>query len=163
PRWTGRSMASCDPYAVDAPRGTGPPRGELSSRASRTLRALRRAAPCLGLGLLLYACAPASARPPPDAPAHPRRPLPPPLRPSAAPATLAISAVGDCTLGGDVTPQWQGASAFDIELKAHGDDLGYPFSGVLDVLAHDDLTIANLETTLTTAKERAPGTTFHFR
>jgi hypothetical protein len=85
---------------------------------------------------------------------------PPP--PAPPPITIRVSAVGDCTLGGDV----HGANArspFDAAIDAHGGDLRYPFSGVLALLEDDDLTIANLEGTLTTASDPDGEVPFHFR
>jgi poly-gamma-glutamate capsule biosynthesis protein CapA/YwtB (metallophosphatase superfamily) len=63
-------------------------------------------------------------------------------QPQAAEPSILVSAVGDCTLG-SVT------GTFDAALAEHGGDLGYFFAGVAEVLAADDLTIANLETPLT--------------
>ncbi len=73
------------------------------------------------------------------------------------PRTLRISAVGDCTLAAEFglgnTP-----TTFPREYEDHGSDPAWFFSGVLPVLSRDDLTIANLETTLTTAPSPAiPG------
>src|SRR6185312_6062157 len=64
---------------------------------------------------------------------------------------------GDCTLAAEFglgnTP-----TTFPREYEDHGSDPAWFFSGVLPVLAQDDLTIANLETTLTTAPSPAiPG------
>lgn len=78
------------------------------------------------------------------------------------PVTITLSAVGDCTFGGgiengyDVTP-------FDHMMTRHKDDPTYPFSGVLDIFRNDDLTIVNLEGTLTTSTEPIPEGKFHFR
>ena len=78
------------------------------------------------------------------------------------PITITLSAVGDCTFGGgienglDVTP-------FDQMMAKHKDDLTYPFSGILDIFRRDDVTIVNLEGTLTTATEPIPEGKFHFR
>ena len=74
-----------------------------------------------------------------------------------APRTIRVSAVGDCTLAAEVgminTP-----GTFPRELEDHGRDPAWFFSGVQSILAKDDLTIANLETTLTTTREQAlPG------
>ena len=91
----------------------------------------------------------------------------PPTASAVAPAkpparTITISAVGDCTFGGgiengiDVTP-------FDHMMAKHKDDLAYPFSGVLDIFRNDDLTIVNLEGTLTASTEPIPQGKFHFR
>lgn len=57
-----------------------------------------------------------------------------------------------------------GASGpFDAVIAAHGGDMRYPFSGVLALLQDDEVTIANLEGTLTNSYEPAAGLTFHFR
>ncbi|MEM9692291.1 MAG: CapA family protein [Myxococcota bacterium] len=61
--------------------------------------------------------------------------------------SVLISAVGDCTLGGE-------QEQFRALLAAHGDDPAFPFSGVREVLAADDLTIANLEVALTDLPRR---------
>src|SRR5512132_964507 len=67
-----------------------------------------------------------------------------------APRTILLSAVGDCTLAAELgmvrTP-----GTLPREFEDHGSDPAWFFSGVLSILARDDLTIANLETTLTTA------------
>lgn len=75
---------------------------------------------------------------------------------------VRVSAVGDCTLGGDVHSA-ASSGPFDAVIAAHGGDMRYPFSGVLDVLRDDEVTIANLEGTLTTSYEPQPGLSFHFR
>lgn len=114
---------------------------------------------CVLSGLLLAGCAdgPSEAREAvPASPAEPEgaEPATPEVEPAADPApvvegppTVVISAVGDCTIGG----QWAARRApgsFQHEMKERG-DYAYPFSGVLSTLEEDDLTIANLETTLT--------------
>lgn len=79
-----------------------------------------------------------------------------PAAPAAAgPRTIKISAIGDCTLGGPYESA-DAPGSFSQELAAHGDDYRYPFANVLSVLAADDLTIANLETTLTTVAHAQP-------
>jgi len=126
------------------------------------------ASACLIIGLPLAAigCSDSQAAPaqaiaprPVEADPAPRAQIPPPLEPSAAvatppaPVTLVISAVGDCTLGTDY--RVVGApGTFHREMDAVGEDYKYPFSGVLPELAADDLTIANLETTLSSATSR---------
>lgn len=62
---------------------------------------------------------------------------------------LTISAVGDITFGGDVRKK--GLSIFDRELNKQGGDLSFVMRNVRDIFSEDDLTIANFETTLTTA------------
>jgi poly-gamma-glutamate capsule biosynthesis protein CapA/YwtB (metallophosphatase superfamily) len=63
---------------------------------------------------------------------------------------LTISAVGDCTLG-DPAGSERAPGSFHKMFEDTGRDLARPFSGVQAVLGADDLTIANLEGTLTTA------------
>lgn len=118
---------------------------------------MRRA---LGVTLLLAACAEAREEPPaPAAPvAEAAEVVPAKTSAPAAPAeppgtTIVISAVGDCTIGSD-SDVHRAPGSFHAELAGRGDDYGYPFSGVLEVLGKDDLTLANLETTLTTATSR---------
>lgn len=74
----------------------------------------------------------------------------PPAAPREESVSLLLSAVGDCTLGGDYRGE-RARGSFHAELAARGDDMAYPFSLVRGLLAGDDLTIANLETTLTDA------------
>lgn len=91
-----------------------------------------------------------AAQPDPEIAAHPKGPAAAPVE---AAETLVLSAVGDCTLGSD----WdisRAPGSFHSELEAVGNDYRYPFSGVLDILGADDLTLANLEGTLTTATTR---------
>ena len=63
---------------------------------------------------------------------------------------ITISAVGDVTLGQD--ERFLYAGSFNQYYKLHGS--GYFFSGVKKILSEDDLTIANLEGTLTEASEK---------
>lgn len=99
----------------------------------------------------------------PSSSAQPSPPIPSAVAPAKPPpVTITISAVGDCTLGGgiengiDVTP-------FDQMMAKHKDDLTYPFSGVLELFRNDDVTIANLEGTLTSSTEPIAEGKFHFR
>lgn len=63
---------------------------------------------------------------------------------------LTVSAIGDCTLGDPVGAERAPGSFHRVHLDA-GEDLSRPFSGVIEVLDGDDLTIANLEGALTSA------------
>jgi poly-gamma-glutamate synthesis protein (capsule biosynthesis protein) len=65
---------------------------------------------------------------------------------------IVISAVGDCTLGTDSNFGY--TNSFTNVLDDNNRDFSYFFSGVYDILSQDDLTIANLETTFTTATVR---------
>jgi len=67
--------------------------------------------------------------------------------------TITISAAGDVTLGRDLSFGYE--KTFDQELELQGNDYGYFFRNVKDIFAADDLTIVNLETTLTTATKMA--------
>nr|MDR1438579.1 CapA family protein [Clostridiales bacterium] len=80
-------------------------------------------------------------------------PTPTPTPPPPEPIVLTISAVGDCTIGYDETFGYE--NRFDKVYKDSGYDPKYFFSNALGILGSDDLTIANLETTFTTATKKA--------
>jgi poly-gamma-glutamate capsule biosynthesis protein CapA/YwtB (metallophosphatase superfamily) len=113
------------------------------------------------LSLPLTGCEKASAAavPPTEEPTA-LPPSPPPVAvaaPVPVPRTIRISAVGDCTLAAELglinTP-----TTFPRDFEDHGSDPAWFFSGVRSILSQDDLTIANLETTLTSAPSPAvPG------
>ena len=67
------------------------------------------------------------------------------------PVSLTVSVVGDCTLGTDET------FSYDTSLNAYYDSYGkdYFFQNVKSIFQEDDLTIANMEGTLTTLDTRA--------
>lgn len=65
-------------------------------------------------------------------------------------AAITISAIGDVTLGQDERFSYEGS--FNYYYKLKGPE--YFFSGVRNILSEDDLTIANLEGTLTEATEK---------
>lgn len=67
--------------------------------------------------------------------------------------TIIISAAGDVTLGRDENYGYE--LSFDHELVRQKGDYGYFFRNVKDIFDSDDLTIVNLETTLTTATKKA--------
>lgn len=64
--------------------------------------------------------------------------------------TIVFSSVGDCTLGTD--PRYADQGSFPQTYDQNG--ANYFFSGVEDILGADDLTLANLETTLTNETAR---------
>ncbi len=64
--------------------------------------------------------------------------------------TYLLSFAGDCTIGSLL--EWQGTLPEDFQ-SVVGEDYAYPFSGVKDIFAADDLTIVNFEGTLTTAED----------
>ncbi|MCL2377114.1 MAG: CapA family protein [Defluviitaleaceae bacterium] len=65
--------------------------------------------------------------------------------------TITISAAGDTTLGGD--NRWAGYHAFMREFERSGRDHSHFLSNVTHIFEADDLTILNLEGTLTYATE----------
>jgi len=83
------------------------------------------------------------------------------LSPQVPDDEILISAVGDCTLGDPAGAERAPGSFHSVHEKA-GADMSRPFSGVIEVLDEDDLTIANLEGTLTRAGHRSD-TAFAFR
>lgn len=76
-----------------------------------------------------------------------------------APTEITITAVGDCTLGGDIP---SGAyQTFASYYEEHGPD--YFFANVRHLFENDDLTIINLEGPLTTSENLRAGRAFNFR
>ena len=61
---------------------------------------------------------------------------------------LTVSAIGDCAIG-DLQHGGGAPGSLRAQLEQVPDPLRYPFSGVAELLRADDLTIANLEGTLT--------------
>jgi poly-gamma-glutamate capsule biosynthesis protein CapA/YwtB (metallophosphatase superfamily) len=74
---------------------------------------------------------------------------------SGVTADLTISAAGDCTLGTD--ENFDPSTSFDAVYQEKGDP-SYFFANVRDIFASDDLSIVNLEGTLTEATQRADKT-----
>lgn len=72
---------------------------------------------------------------------------------------ITITAVGDCTLGGNVPSG--GDDRFDSYVQKYGYD--YFFENVRDIFENDDLTIVNLEGPLTTSNSMRANRTFNFR
>lgn len=67
--------------------------------------------------------------------------------------TITISVAGDVTLGRDLNYGYE--NSFDHEFERQGGDYSYFFRNVKDIFEQDDLTIVNLETTMTTATKPA--------
>ncbi len=67
-----------------------------------------------------------------------------------APVTLTISSIGDCTLGTDVN--FARSTSLNAFYDIHGPD--YFFQNVRSILENDDLTIVNMEGTLTESNQR---------
>ena len=101
-----------------------------------------------------------AATPAPTAEPEPTMPvLAPEPTMEIKPVSITITAVGDCTLGGDVP---SGAhTTFDGYVEKYGYD--YFFSNVRELFENDDLTIVNLEGPLTTSNDLREGRKFNFR
>ncbi|HIZ23589.1 MAG TPA: CapA family protein [Candidatus Blautia faecigallinarum] len=69
---------------------------------------------------------------------------------AAEPVSLTVSVVGDCTLGTDVSFNY--STSLNAYYDVNGKD--YFFQNVRDIFQKDDLTIANMEGTLTTLETR---------
>ncbi|WP_230397721.1 CapA family protein [Novisyntrophococcus fermenticellae] len=69
-----------------------------------------------------------------------------------APTVITVSAAGDCTLGSDVN--FEPSTSF-VSKFHEVNDPGYFLANVRDIFASDDLTIVNLEGTLSNQGERA--------
>ena len=67
------------------------------------------------------------------------------------PVSITVSMVGDCTLGTDVN--FDQSTSFDAFYQMKNDP-GYFFQKVKDIFTADDLTVANMEGTLTTSNDR---------
>jgi len=80
----------------------------------------------------------------------PSRPAPPPDGPGIV-TTLTISAAGDVTLGGDA--RWPGYHAFMRVFEANNRDFSYFLRYTRSIFEASDLSIVNLEGTLTYATE----------
>ena len=80
--------------------------------------------------------------------------------PTHAPATITITAVGDCTLGTYRTGSGRN-SKFGSYVEKYGYD--YFFENVRSLFEQDDITIVNLEGPLTNSKDKRSGRTFNFR
>lgn len=78
---------------------------------------------------------------------------------------ITISAVGDCTMGYDTV--FPAAGSFDDVFQKNGNDYSCFFAGVRQILENDDLSIANMEGTLTDINNRAykgeKGPFYYFR
>ncbi|WP_057823668.1 CapA family protein [Lapidilactobacillus concavus] len=84
--------------------------------------------------------------------------------PTIATETLQLTFMGDNTLGSD--PQFATATSLPTVWARHGKDPQYFFKNVARYFRTDDLTIANLETTLTHSNQpayKAGNVVFHFK
>lgn len=74
-------------------------------------------------------------------------------------ASIKITAVGDCTIGGDIPSR--AYRSFEKYVENYGYD--YFFANVRPIFEDDDLTIVNLEGPLTTSTDMRSGRAFNFR
>ena len=106
-----------------------------------------------------YAVVPAPAETEPAVPAATEQPAEAVQPVEAVGKTITITAVGDCTLGGNVPSG--GDDRFDKYVERHGYD--YFFENVRHIFENDDLTIVNLEGPLTKSSAMRENRTFNFR
>ncbi|MEG0766396.1 MAG: CapA family protein [Clostridia bacterium] len=91
--------------------------------------------------------------------ASPQTTLPPAEVPSGWPRTITITVGGDCTLG-CTDAQAKRSVGFRSVVEKEG--YAWPFSGIVDFLSQDDMTLVNLEGTLTESNQRVEKT-FNFK
>lgn len=89
-----------------------------------------------------------SEKPAPDTTAKPADP--PPVKEDVS-SEITITSVGDCTLGTDDKFSY---NTLPSVLQKNNNDLSYFFRNVKDIFDKDDITTANLETTLTTTNNK---------
>jgi poly-gamma-glutamate synthesis protein (capsule biosynthesis protein) len=80
--------------------------------------------------------------------------------PENEPVQILVSFAGDCTIGTDESFSY--VNSFPYRFEKVGRDYSYFFKGVQSIFQNDDLTLVNLETTLTTEKKKAQKT-FRFK
>ena len=137
-------MARRGGYGYEQPRGRG-----LSLARVATIGVIAVLLVAIGFQLADHANAPAPA---PDAQGSPALDASDQPQPEPQPVSLTVTFAGDCTLGTD--------SAFDYATSLNAmfeavDDPGYFLRNVQPLFAADDLTIVNMEGTLTTSNARA--------
>lgn len=74
--------------------------------------------------------------------------------------SVCVTFLGDCTLGCEERER-ENPTSFDSYIHEHGYD--YPFSGVIDILREDDLTVANLESVFYNYEANKVPKTYNFR
>ena len=77
------------------------------------------------------------------------------------PKFITITAVGDCTLGGNTNDGGDGEERFQESFAENGAD--YYLQNFRELFEADGLTVANLEGPLTDATDKRSGRTFNFR
>ena len=71
---------------------------------------------------------------------------------SSEPVTLTVTFAGDCTLGTDIN--YENERSFNSRWQAEEGDATYFLRNVADLFGSDDLTVVNMEGTLTTSSTR---------
>ena len=77
------------------------------------------------------------------------------------PKYITITAVGDCTLGGNTNDGGDGEERFQKHFAENGAD--YYLQNFRELFENDGMTVANLEGPLTDATDKRSGRTFNFR
>ena len=86
----------------------------------------------------------------PEVPSPTPTPEPVPVKKDVL-TEVTVTSVGDCTLGNDDKFSY---NTLPSVLKKNNNDLSYFFKNVKDIFSADDITVANLETTLTTSNNK---------
>lgn len=73
--------------------------------------------------------------------------------PAPEPVTLTVTFAGDCTLGTD--PNFDVDRNFNTRYEKEGNDPAYFLKNVAELFGADDLTVVNMEGTLTDSKEKS--------
>lgn len=81
--------------------------------------------------------------------------------PAPTPVYITLTAVGDCTLGGNTNSGGEGEKRFAACFAQNGAD--YFLQNVRSLFESDDVTVANLEGPLTTATDKRSNRQFNFR
>ena len=101
----------------------------------------------VGCVVLFRTLNPATAAPTPSpTPVPTAEPTP---EPTPEPVSIVLTAVGDCTLGGDMRGPSEARFANMVTAEDGSIDYGYCFRNVLPIFEADDITLVNLEVVLT--------------
>ncbi len=120
----------------------------------------------IGIGKLCGNAAPQATPTPEPTPEITATAVPTPVptpEPTEAPQPkiITITAVGDCTLGGNTNDGGDGEERFQEHFAENGAD--YYLQNFRALFESDDLTLANLEGPLTDERDKRSGRTFNFR
>ena len=93
--------------------------------------------------------------------AEPTPTVAPTPTPEPEPVYITLTAVGDCTLGGNTNSGAEGEKRFAACFEQNGAE--YFLQSVRGLIESDDVTVANLEGPLTTATDKRSNRQFNFR